>query len=286
MLGCDVSRWQGGINWSVFNLDFVFYKATGGDGGLYIDSRFFANAAGFTTAEGAYHFASKMAFDPVVEADYFCDALLRSDWANLPASKKLPPVLDWEPTNGNPAGGAAWCLKFLYRVWRRTGVKPWIYTANWCRPFGSVEEMRQLRDFTFWLAAYVSERDVDRYGCPPWGTDWGCWQYSSTGSVSGVVGKCDSNAMRRDVFINALAGGYIATPKPLPVKEVLPMPGSPAFRFPDGRMVYIGTDEKQHNIKDPDHAWRLSRVGIISNEVIPVAVEGSEANDALLESFA
>lgn len=214
-LGCDVSRWQGGINYNVFNLDFVIYKATGGDGGLYIDPKFKENAAGFHTVEGAYHFASKCAYDPVQEADFFCNALLSSDWANMPSDKKLPPTLDWEPTGGKIPNSAAWCLKFLKRCQERTGLRPFIYTAGWCNPIGSDADMAELKTYDFWLASYTS--NPDQYPCPPWGTDWTAWQYSSTGSVTGIAGNCDMDAFRLDRF-TAILGG---TPAPQPEEDIM-----------------------------------------------------------------
>lgn len=209
-----MSRWQGGINYDVFNLDFVVYKATGGDGGLYTDGKFFQNAAGYHTVEGAYHFASKCAYDPVQEADYFCNALLQSDWANLPSDKKLPPTLDWEPTGGKIPNSANWCLRFLKRCQERTGLRPMIYTAGWCNPIGTDADMAELATYDFWLASYVP--NPDPYPCPPWGTNWTAWQYSSTGTVNGIVGNVDMDAFRLDRFKAILGAAPQPTPSPTP----------------------------------------------------------------------
>lgn len=237
-LGCDVSRWQGDINWHVFNLDFVVYKATGGDAGLYTDGRFFQNAAGFDSIEGAYHFASKCQFDPRAEADYFCDKLLASSWASLPSHKKLPPTLDWEPTGGKIPNSAAWCLAFLRQVWARTGIKPMIYTAGWCNPIGSAADMAELATYDFWLAAYAS--NPDNYPCPPWGTNWSAWQYSSTGSVVGISGNCDMDAFRVD-RLNAILGagqGVIPTQPVQPSSEDEDMKTIIAIETKVGHYIY------------------------------------------------
>lgn len=215
VLGCDVSRWQGGINYNVFNLDFVIYKATGGDAGLYNDGMFYKNAAGFETIEGPYHFASKAQFNAVTEADYFCNVILNSAWANLPAGKRLPPTLDWEPTS-YVANSAPWIRAFVDRVAERVNQLPIIYSAGWCAPNGSSTDMAALRAHPFWLAAYVSPNQLNNYPCPPWGNDWSCWQYSSTGSVSGVSGNCDTNAFKADRFAAILGGSPTTLPTVTP----------------------------------------------------------------------
>lgn len=141
---------------------------------------------------------------------------------------------------------------------------------------------------------------------------WQCAAWSGTGRGSGGSVRCGDGSIRplsqyavlfQDVgyvlggtcdrnFVYSTNWGQHGVPINNPVVITEPseakdddVPGSPVFKFPDGRMVYIGGDEKQHPIVDPHHAWRLRRVGIISNEVIPVAVDGSEESDALLEKF-
>lgn len=272
VLGCDVSKWQGGINFSVFNLDFVIYKATGGDGGLYVDSAFYTNANGFNTVEGAYHFASKAVYDPVAEADHFCNTLLNSSWANLPADKKLPPTLDWEPTGGKIPNSANWCLRFLKRVEERTGMRPLIYTAGWCNPIGTDADMAELRTYDFWLASYT--QNPDNYPCAPWGTSWSAWQYMSTGSVSGIVGNCDMDAFE--------VGRFNAILKQVPPTPPQPQPSPPeedimASKEELQAIVDASTNEILAAVKAsatvlPDSKWmgtnaRENKVYIVIDEV-------------------
>lgn len=233
-LGCDVSRWQGGINWGVFELDFVIYKATGGDGGqLYTDGRFYSNAAGFDSIEGAYHFASLAAFDPVVEADHFASTILNSAWSDLGPGRRLAPMLDWEPTS-RVASSAAWCRRWLDRVEDRVQQSAMVYSAGWCAPVGSADDMAALRSRAFCLAAYVNAADLGRYPCPPWGTDWDCWQYSSTGSVRGIAGACDTDAFRLDRLPRCLLGGSAIVAGPSPSNPEGFDMAAPIYRFPDG----------------------------------------------------
>ena len=196
--GADVSRWQGDIDWGRFPDSFAFIKATGGDGGLYVDGKFARNAAQCPAPWGPYHFASAAAFNAVAEANHFCDVILGSPWALLPSTRKLPPVLDWEPTR-NVQGSGAWVLAFLHQVELRTGMRPIIYTGAYV----SLDRVPELRQFPLWLAAYTP----DPISCAPWGYEWTIWQWSSTTSVPGIVGNVDRNYARADWFIAATTGG-------------------------------------------------------------------------------
>lgn len=217
VLGCDVSRWQGGINYNVFNLDFVIYKATGGDGGLYVDGKFKDNANGYNTVEGPYHFSSPAAYDPIQEADHFANTILNSSWATMAPDKRLPPTLDWEPTI-RVNNSASWIRRFTDHLADRVQQQPIIYSAGWCAPNGSNDDMAALQKHPFWLAAYVPANTVNNYPCPPWGNNWDCWQYSSTGSVSGIAGNCDTDAFKADRFA-ALLHGSPLLPAPAPVNH-------------------------------------------------------------------
>ncbi len=80
----------------------------------------------------------------------------------------------------------AWVRAFLARVRSRTGRPGIIYTGFyfWRDPADSLS-------CPLWLAAYVS--DPTRYVPRAWRT-WGFWQYTSSGSVSGVSGRVDRDA--------------------------------------------------------------------------------------------
>jgi lysozyme len=68
----DVSQWQGYINWAGISEPIVIIKFSGGDAGLYVDSKanqnyYGAKAAG--KAVGMYHFLGTQ--EPEAEAEYF-----------------------------------------------------------------------------------------------------------------------------------------------------------------------------------------------------------------------
>lgn len=191
--GCDVSRWQGDPNYAVFDKEFVIYKATGGDAGLYVDGKFKQNAAGWTTVEGPYHFASDARNQAEVEADFFVNHLEDSAWWDMPWNMKLAPALDWEPTV-RVNDGWGWCERFLGRLGDRTGENPFLYTGAYV--MSGVERPKSLTKWRLWLAAYTPAP----IPCAPWGLNWSIWQANNNGAVAGIKGGVDTDYMRLDVF--------------------------------------------------------------------------------------
>lgn len=177
VVGIDVSRWQGTIDWDQVapTISFAFLKSTGGDGGLYRDPSFTRNAAEASRVSvpwGAYHFASRMAFAAEVEARYFCDQIRGTGWT-------LPPVLDWEPSPGvNGTQALAWVLAFCAEVERQLGVRPIIYTGAYV----SLDRGDALKAYDLWLAAYTPQP----IRCAPWDT-WTIWQYTSSARLPGIT---------------------------------------------------------------------------------------------------
>lgn len=116
--GIDVSQWQGNIDWSGVSQDIVIIKMSGGDDGLYFDSKANANYYGAKAAGKAvacYHFAGGT--DPIAEADFFLRAV-----SPLDANDVL--VLDWEVQHSDPVG---WCAAFVNYVHDKTGVWCMVY---------------------------------------------------------------------------------------------------------------------------------------------------------------
>lgn len=177
VVGIDVSRWQGTIDWDAVapTISFAFLKSTGGDAGLYRDPSFTRNAAEASRVGvpwGCYHFASRMAFAASAEARYFCDQIRGTGWT-------LPPVLDWEPSPGvNGAQALTWVLAFCAEVEHQLGVRPIIYTGAYV----SLDRGDALKAYDLWLAAYTAQP----IRCAPWDT-WTIWQYTSSGRLPGIT---------------------------------------------------------------------------------------------------
>jgi lysozyme len=189
--GLDVSHWQGNINWpavAAAGIKFCFCKAT--QDTAFVDSKFATNWAAMKAngiVRGAYHFA-KPAIDPIAQARHFYQTV-------KPSSGDLPLCLDFEDADGQTATYLRnWAQAFCQELKRRIGRPPVIYTG-----------------FYFWRD--TAGNSPFNYGCPLWMARWGTtplplpaawsnwtfWQYTSTGSVSGISGNVDRNQFNGSV---------------------------------------------------------------------------------------
>jgi GH25 family lysozyme M1 (1,4-beta-N-acetylmuramidase) len=184
--GIDISSYQGAPDFRKVRAagrDFVVIKLT--EATNYVNpyaaqTRAAARAAGLIV--GLYHFARVT--DAGAEANYFCDRA-----GDLAAGEFL--VLDWEVASADPV---SWCLAFLNRVQQRTGIKPFLYinlSLNNSYNWSSVVKA----GYPLWLALYDGKPDVRP------ATDWPAVtmkQFSETGVVDGVAGKCDVDVFYGD----------------------------------------------------------------------------------------
>lgn len=183
--GVDVSHWQGDVRWGEISRDkisFAFAKATEGD--RYVDPRFHYNWREMKKAglvRGAYHFLDPMT-DGVTQAGHFLhvvDDLEPGDF--LPAvdvermkrasNRDLNKVLD----------------DFVGEIRRRTGLDCIIYVspAFWNDHLRSVQS--GMRSQPLWVAEYGVDAPRSLEGLEP----WTIWQYTRTGRLSGIDGRCD-----------------------------------------------------------------------------------------------
>lgn len=214
MKAIDVSQWQGVIDWKAVKkagIDIAIIKMSGGDAGLYTDSKANANYYGAKAAGvalGMYHFAGGV--NPENEADFFiasCSPLEQNDVL----------VLDWEVGNPDPVG---WCARFVQRVIDRTGVKPLIYmntstenAHNW-QPVIDKNIGLWVADYRFGPEANVPIRRWPTYVMH---------QYTSSGTVTGIAGRVDMNEWFGTVA-QFKKYGYQPAPQPTPPPEPTPEP--------------------------------------------------------------
>lgn len=213
----DVSQYQQNINWAAVDVPIAIIKMSGGDQGLYTDSKANQNYYGAKAAGkliGGYHFAG--GGNPVNEADFFVAAM-------SPLEENDVLVLDWEIEHSDPNG---WCLAFVNRVHERTGVWPLFYT-NGARinQFG-FSAVRQLCGT--WVAWYGRDPEGDL----PISGPYVMHQYTSSGSVPGIAGRVDL-----DAWFGSLAQfkayGYHAPATPTPEPQPEPTPVPPPVPVPD-----------------------------------------------------
>jgi lysozyme len=208
--GIDVSNYQGNINWtSVKNagIKFAFCKAT--EGVDFVDARFTQNIVNANSAGipiGPYHFGrpdsqESNPNDAIDEANDFVDAI--APYYAQPGIR-LRPVLDVEklPTPGEFTGTtkaylSEWIRDFVGVVVDRLGFEPLIYSNT---NYASNYFETNINQYDLWLANYnynpPSEPPTPTYGI--W-NDWAFWQYSDSGSVSGISGNVDLNVFEGNI---------------------------------------------------------------------------------------
>ena len=188
----DISHWQGSINFNMVKaagIWGVIIKAGGSDAGLYTDPRFeeYYNAAVSAGLHvGAYYFVGKKC---VTAADGTADA---NRFMTMLKGKKfdLPVYLDFEaPAPATKTGNTQSAIAFC-RAMEKAGYFTGIYASD-VSGFRQRLNSTQLLSFTWWVARYGS--------VPTQATrNMTMWQYSSSGSVSGITGRVDMNHCYRD----------------------------------------------------------------------------------------
>jgi GH25 family lysozyme M1 (1,4-beta-N-acetylmuramidase) len=175
--GIDVSQYQGAINWNLVaaaGYQFAFARVNDGP---TLDSSFAQNYAGIQAAgmiRGAYQF-----FEP--SQDPAAQAILLLQQVGAPALGDLPPVLDVEITGGlsQPALAAA-IQTWVSTVQSGLGRSPIVYTAPgfWNSNVGS----QSFSGDPLWVANWGVSCPTLPIGWPT----WAFWQFSDSGTVSGV----------------------------------------------------------------------------------------------------
>jgi len=201
--GIDISHWQGTINWNSVYADgyrFAFCKAT--EGITYDDPTFSTNMNGGTNAGvimGAYHFAHPDSNSATSEAAHFVSII-----NEYMTDGYLRPVLDLE--DGYTLGRTAltdWVITFMSYVETQTGIEPLIYcNLNYASNYLD----SRATAYDLWIARLgVSSPETGVWD------DWTVWQYSWTGTVSGISGDVDLDYYNGDLsslMTSLVIGGY------------------------------------------------------------------------------
>lgn len=189
--GIDISKYQGNVNFAqvkASGVQFVMLKAVSTNNtGLYIDPYFERNyneckRLGIPVGAYYYTYAQDKAY-----ADKEL-ALLKKAIAGK--QFEYPIVVDVEDNKLKPLSKAALTDLVEYAVktiesWRCYAM---VYTYLY---YSRVElDMTRLAKYDLWIAHYAA-------ACGYKGS-YGMWQYSSSGSVPGVSGRCDMNYAYKD----------------------------------------------------------------------------------------
>jgi lysozyme len=213
LYGVDVSDWQGSIDWPAVAswARFGVCKATEGTGN--VQTTFEANRRGMAAAGmgpvGLYHFARPENNAPLTQAVHFCDVvrqLGRDEFV----------VLDVETGDVGywPEFIDAWCRE----VARRLGGPIVVYMSE--SPAKSMPA--ECAAWPLWVAGYVNnaQNEWEDWRVGPWATP-AIWQYSSSGNVPGVDGRCDVNVAPDDLRARIGLAGVSLPPSPPPAPSTL-----------------------------------------------------------------
>jgi len=213
--GIDVSSHQDRIDWGrvkTDGIDFAYIKATEGVG--FVDPKLGAFAAGAREAgipHGFYHFARPDTHSGTTAQTAVGDAQAEADSflsVAFPRRGELLPVLDLE-VGGLPARLLVqWVKAWLNRVHERAGVLPIIYTypAFWSQMGNST----QFGSYKLWIANY----GVSAPHLPAGWRSYTIWQYSSSGSVTGIAGRVDVDRLADGVTLAQITIRPAPTPAP------------------------------------------------------------------------
>lgn len=190
VLGIDVSKWNGKIDWKAVKNSGISYVIIrcgyrgSSQGKLIEDPKFTTNIKGATEAGlkvGVYFFTQATdEIEAVEEASYVIDKI-----KNYRIS--YPVFLDVEPSGGrgdkiDKATRTAVCKAFCETI-QRAGYTAGIYAnKTW---LNEKMDASQLSGYKIWLAQYAA--------APTYTGRYDMWQYTSKGKVTGISGDVDLN---------------------------------------------------------------------------------------------
>lgn len=193
IMGIDVSRYQGDIDWErvreagvEFAIIRVGGRSYGDDGELYTDDNAYINYTGAKAAGikvGVYFFAQAInVAEAREEAAFVLEQI--EDW-----ELDMPVVYDWEHVSSQARTADVGittltnCTREFCQTIEEAGYEAMIYF----NPTHSDErvDLEQLMDYKFWLAMYSDRMTY------PYKVDM--WQYTCEGTIPGIEGYVDIN---------------------------------------------------------------------------------------------
>ena len=191
VLGIDVSKWQGSIDWNAVKnsgVSFVIIRCGyrgSSSGSLIKDPMFESNIKGATNAGlkvGLYFFSQAVNEKEAVEEASMAIALAKNYKISYPI------FIDTEWTSGGRANGisketrTAVCKAFCETI-KSAGYTPGVYACkSWYQDSLNVSS---LNGYKIWLAQYASQ--------PTYSNRYDMWQYTDKGKVNGISTNVDMN---------------------------------------------------------------------------------------------
>ena len=199
--GIDVSRYQGNINWgrvAAAGKQFAIVRVgSANSGGLYVDPYFLQNVNGAKAAGlrvGAYYYTYARTRAAVASE--------LTTFLNVMEGIKLeyPVFVDVEDASLTSLGRAELTNLVRYAMdilYQRKWYAGWYSYTNY---INSYLNAGALVDYPLWVADYRASLGYNGA--------YTMWQYSGSGTVSGISGACDLNRSYKDFLPEIQAGGY------------------------------------------------------------------------------
>lgn len=197
--GIDVSFYQGEINFtelSASNRKYLYIRA--GEGGDIVDSRFSENIKGAESEQlgyGLYYYVTaKNTSEAESQAEHFASLISGLSYT-------LRPAMDFENLSGLSVEETnEIAFSFLEKLEELTGVTPAIYSDAY-----AVETRwtSVLSPYPLWVADYAHLAEPAEYTLPEnevW-ADWSGYQYSDSGTVTGIDGNVDLDLFTTGLII-------------------------------------------------------------------------------------
>lgn len=206
--GIDISHWNGAIDFDkvkASDIEFVLIKAGGSDKGFYTDPMFITNynkakAAGLFV--GAYYFAGKN-FRGVeagmADAQRFIKIL---DGLKF----EYPVYVDIEAQENRYKEQITDAAIAFCNMLESAGYFVGIYASD-IAGFKNKLNHERIKSYAHWVARYGEEPEICK--------NYGIWQYSSKGRVSGIIGSVDLDLSAVDYAKTITEKGFNGYEKPV-----------------------------------------------------------------------
>lgn len=198
-IGIDISEHQGEIDWAALSTeqpDFALiraaYRGYGESGKLCQDTCFEKNVQGaleYGIPVGLYFFSQAISREEAVEEAEYLLELLKG---YSPAEFKLPIFFDWENigfeearTDHVDGKTLTDCALAFCRRMEEAGYTAGIYAYRSLAYFSY--DLPQIADYPLWIGALGE--------CPDYYYAFDIWQYSTEGTLPGITGPVDMDAV-------------------------------------------------------------------------------------------
>ncbi len=213
VLGVDVSKWQGPMDWSKCKdagARFALIRAGSVNnytGQPYDDYQFEANAENAPKIlPVGFYWYMRAQWNPYAQADFFYHLVKNYDW-------KLPLVLDLEykPPGWSASQITQAAAVFTARLYERTQRWPMLYSrASWLKQYTVAHQIWNY--MPLWIARYTKKSEPwgnpdDTWDAsPPFHEDWDFWQWVADSNQAVEFGGAGPPDYEDDIDLNWFHG--------------------------------------------------------------------------------